>query len=189
MLDTLAFLAKEMNKRNITWGLGGSLLLHFHQLVDHPNDIDLLVDEKHAIDLIEIIHSLGEPIEAVSKSPFFTTYFAKSKVNTTEIDIMGGFCIQHSEGMYKLLFDEKSITDFVKVDDIDIPMAALEDWYILYQLIPNKQDKVDVLDSYFRKNGIKHPVILERALKQPLPINIKEKVTNLMKKNDQGKTY
>lgn len=180
MLETLAYIANSINKKNITWGVGGSLLLHFHQLVQHSNDIDLLVSENHAINFIKTLNGLGTSRETHSTSPFCTTYFSTFIVNTTEIDIMGGFCIEHPVGKYKLIFDEKSVVDYITINKINIPLAALEDWYVLYQLMPKKSDKVLLLENYFSKNGIKHPNLLKQALQQPLPVDVKEKIENLL---------
>ncbi|QOR66150.1 hypothetical protein IM538_20645 [Cytobacillus suaedae] len=180
MLETLAYVANCINKKNITWGVGGSLLLHFHQLVKDPNDIDLLVSENHAINLIKTLNELGSAKDASSTYPFCTTYFSTSIVNTTEIDVMGGFCIQHPVGKYKLTFDEESVVDSITINKNKVPLTALEDWYVLYQLMPNKQEKVTLLEDYFSKNGIKHPFLLEKALQQPLPVSIREKIENLM---------
>jgi hypothetical protein len=180
MLDTLAYLANVINKKNITWGVGGSLLLYFHQLVHHPNDIDLLVDENHACHLIQTVNMLATPRETISKAPFRTAYFAGATVNNTEIDIMGGFSIQHSEGIYTLSFDEKSVVEYITINNTKIPLASLEDWYVLYQLIPNKQDKVTTLEKYFKENGVKHPSLLEKALQHSLPADIREKIRNLI---------
>ncbi|MBE4906927.1 hypothetical protein IMZ08_02495 [Bacillus luteolus] len=180
MLETLAYIANSINEKNITWGVGGSLLLYFHQLVKDPNDIDLLVSENDALTLIKTLNELGSSREAYSTYPFCTKYFSTLIVNTTEIDVMGGFCIQHPVGKYKLEFDEKSVVDYITINKSKVPLTALEDWFVLYQLMPNKQEKVALLENYFSKNGIKHPYFFEKALQQPLPVGVREKIENLM---------
>ncbi len=180
MLETLAYIANSINKKNINWGVGGSLLLYFHQLVKDPNDIDLLVSEKDALTLIKTLNELGSSREAYSMYPFCTTYFSTSIVNTNEIDVMGGFCIEHPLGEYKLLFDEMSVVDYITIDKSKIPLTALEDWFVLYQLMPNKHEKVTLLENYFLENGIKHPYLLEKAIQQPLPVDVRKKIEHLL---------
>jgi hypothetical protein len=182
MLETLSMIGNTItNIRKITWGVGGSLLLNFHKLIDNPNDIDILVDERDASNLNEIIKPLGENKETIRTNPFRTTYFTKYRINNIDIDIMGGFGIQHNEGVYKLLFREDSVVAHKKINGIEIPLCALEDWYVLYNLIPNKQEKVAIIEQYLKSNGIKHSKLLERALKEPLPIEVRERVIKLLK--------
>ncbi|MFD2657655.1 hypothetical protein [Gracilibacillus thailandensis] len=59
MLETLSFIGNIFNNQNITWGVGGSLLLRFHQLIDKPNDIDILVDLDHTTQMNQILSLIG----------------------------------------------------------------------------------------------------------------------------------
>jgi hypothetical protein len=93
---------------------------------------------------------------------------------------MGGFAIEHNEGVYKLSFKEESIVAHKKINGEDIPLCALEDWYILYWLIPNKQEKAVLIENHLRTTGVKHSRLLEEALRQPLPFEVKERVIKLL---------
>ncbi|MEH7224665.1 hypothetical protein V7112_12725 [Bacillus sp. JJ1566] len=176
MIKTLREFAAAIGDRKIVWGVGGSLLLSVHGLVQHPNDIDLLVKEEDAVDLNEILAGLGTPIEAESKLPFKTSHFAKFNVGGIQVDSMGGFAIEHNEGVFRLPFDEDSVVGSFE----EIPISSLEDWYVLYWLIPNKQEKAILIENHFKKNRVKHPGLLVRALNQPLPHEIREKVVKLL---------
>ncbi|MBP1949421.1 nucleotidyltransferase domain-containing protein [Virgibacillus litoralis] len=180
MLKTLSFIADRLNNKKIIWGVGGSLLLNFYKLIDKPNDIDILVDEANATQLNEEMSSIGRPKEAIRSNPFRTTYFSKYSINEIDIDIMGGFAIQHKEGVYKLSFKQESIVAHKKINGLDIPLCSLEDWYILYLLIPNKQEKAILIENYLRTNGVKYPRLLEEALKQSLPLEVKGRVKGLL---------
>ncbi|MHA6250637.1 nucleotidyltransferase family protein [Oceanobacillus sp. CAU 1775] len=179
MLKTLAFIAEELNEHKITWGVGGSLLLNFYKLIDKPNDIDILVDEADAARLNKIMLSIGSACEATSIRPFCTTYFSEYEMNKVEIDVMGGLAIQHDVGIYKLAHKQESIVASKLVNGIEIPLCSLEDWYILYWLIPNKQEKAILIEEYLMRNGVEHPRIIEDALKQPLPIEVRKRVEKL----------
>ncbi|WP_027964058.1 hypothetical protein [Halalkalibacillus halophilus] len=180
MLQTLSFIGERIEHNNITWGIGGSLLLSFYNIIDKPNDIDILVEETDAAKLNEIISSIGKPKEAVSSQPFHTKSFSKYRIKEDDIDIMGGFAIQHDEGIYKIPLEQESIVAHKNINGVDIPLCALEDWYILYWLIPNKQEKALLIENYLRTNGVLHPRLLEKALKQPLPWEVKIRVKNLL---------
>jgi hypothetical protein len=181
LLKTLSFVSGKLSSKNITWGVGGSLLLSFYQIIDKPNDIDILVDEVHATKLNKILSSIGESKEALSTEPFCTTYFSKYRINGIDFDVMGGFAIQHDEGIYKISFQQDSILTYKNINGTDIPLCSLEDWYVLYWLIPNKQEKAMLIEKYFKANGIAYPYLLTEALKQPLPLEVKERIKKNIK--------
>lgn len=180
MLHTLSFIGNRLKNKNITWGVGGSLLLSFYNIIDKPNDIDVLVDETNVTKFKEIIASIGIPKEAISLSPFRTMDFSKYKIDGFDVDVMAGFAIQHEEGIYKLALQQESIVSHKIINGVNIPLCSLEDWYILYWLIPNKQEKALLIESYFKNNGVAYPQVLEEALKQSLPIEVKERVAKLL---------
>lgn len=181
MLETLAKIGKVLNSRNITWGVGGSLLLHFYGLVDDPNDVDILVAEEDVEQINEVFNSLAVAKEVVSKEPFRTRYFSKYIANQVDFDVMGGFAIEHSEGVYQLDFTEESVVGFREIRAVEIPLCSLEDWFVLYSLIPGKQAKVELLEAYFHLSGLPNSSILEKELIQPLPSELKERIKKLLK--------
>ncbi|MFD2042930.1 nucleotidyltransferase domain-containing protein [Ornithinibacillus salinisoli] len=180
MLETLSIIGEKVNKMNISWGVGGSLLLSFHKLIDKPNDIDILVDEKNVDPFNSILSQIGKTKEAIHSDPFKTVYFSKYSIDSVDIDLMGGFAIQHNEGMYKLSFNEESVVAHKTINGVEIPLCSLEDWYILYWLIPGKQEKAILIENYLMDVGVTYPRFLEAALKQPLPYEVKERVKKLL---------
>ncbi|MET3697045.1 hypothetical protein [Bacillus oleivorans] len=69
----------------ITWGIGGSLLLNFYKLIEKSNDIDNLVDEKNAKQLIHTMTNLGNSKETIRIKPFKTEYFSKHSIGKVYI--------------------------------------------------------------------------------------------------------
>lgn len=169
-----------MNNREITWGIAGSLLLYFHNIVNNPNDIDIIVAEDDAVQINKVISTLGEEKKGVPLKTLSNKFFSKYCVDYVDIDIMGGFAIQHAKGIYKLPFNEESIVEHNRINGIDIPLCSLEDWFVLYLLIPNREDKVTMIEEYFNANGIDHPIILEKAIQQRLPDVVEKRVINLL---------
>lgn len=180
MLETLSLIGKKVNQTDNMWGVGGSLLLNFHHLIDKPNDIDILVDEKNTTQFNSIMFSMAESQEAKSLKPFKTAFFSKYRMDQVTIDIMGGFAIEHSEGVYTLPINQESIVEYKKVEGVRIPLCSLEDWYILYWLIPNKQPKAILLENHFLKYGVKHPQLLVKGLERPLPFELKQRIKKLL---------
>jgi len=179
--SVLAKVARKINEKNITWAVGASVLLNHHNLIENPRDIDILVAEEE----IEAIHSvlieLGDKVSIESKKPFLTKYFYHYIVEGVEIDVMGAFKIQHEDGVYELEFDRASITSKENINGVDVPFSSLEDWFVLYQLIPGREKKVELIQDELKEKGIKNPQLLERALSKQLPASIKGRINGILK--------
>lgn len=180
MLHTLARIGEEANKETIIWGVGGSLLLYFHGLLEHPRDIDILVAERDAGDLQALLSKLGKEQVVSAKEPFRTKYFSKYAMPSTKVDCMGALAIAHDAGVYRVELTAQSIVGFQQVHGIPIPLCALEDWYVLYALMPDREDKVALLERYFAVHGIQHPGLFEQALQQPLPKKLHNRILQVI---------
>jgi hypothetical protein len=178
--NKIAQIAKEINKQGIRWAVGASVMLYFHGLIDNPNDLDILVHESDAEQLDELLKKLGVRSNKEYKETFATKYFYNYMVEGIEIDLIGGFIINHAEGKYKLTFDSDTIVEFKVINGINIPLSSLEDWYVIYQLIPNREHRTQAIEKYLLENKVKNPYLLERALEKDLPSSVKERARNIL---------
>lgn len=181
MLDTLSYIGEKLNKGSVLWGVGGSILLNHYGLIDKPNDIDILVDLNDIEKADRILKSIGEKKVWERSNTYSTKYFYEYVVNSFEVDVMAGLSINHKMGMYRYFFDNKSIFQTTKINNIHIPLTSLEDWYVIYQLMPNKEIKVRMIENYLLSNGIKKLDLLERALKGNLPNEVRENIKRMLK--------
>ena len=85
-------------------------------------------------------------------------------------------------GLFQFPFDELSISEFININGVMLPFTALEDWYVLYQLIPNRQVKVQMIEEYLKNHGVKKPLLLKRILETELPEEVRGKIENLLGK-------
>ncbi|SDP08987.1 hypothetical protein [Clostridium gasigenes] len=180
MFDTLRDIGEKLNEGGILWGLGASMLLNHYGFIDKPNDIDILVDVKNIEKADKILKSMGEKRLWEKSDNYSTEYFYEYVINGFEVDVMSGLGINHSEGIYKYIFDEKSISKTIQIHDIDIHLTSLEDWYFIYQLIPNREIKVKMIEDYLLLNGIKKPELLDRALTGELPNEVRCNIKRLL---------
>lgn len=180
MLDTLSYIGEKLNNKNIVWGVGASILLNHYGLIEKPNDIDILVDIKDIDKIEKIFNQIGERKQQEETTIYSTKYFYEYIVKETDIDIMAGLVINHRTGKFEYTFDCKSTVELQKINGVDIPFNSLEDWYVIYQLIPNREVKVKLIEEYLLSNGIKYPFVLERALEQNLPIQIKNRIKTIL---------
>ena len=94
---------------------------------------------------------------------------------------MSGLAINYDNIKFKYIFDRNSISEIKKINGIDIPLTSLEDWYVLYQLIPGREISVKKIENYLSLNGVKHPNFLERSLKGNLPKEIRDNIERILK--------
>lgn len=180
MFNTLSYMGEKLNNSNITWAVGASILLNQFGLVDKPNDIDIFVDIKDIEKTDEILKGMGDKNKWEKTATYSTKYFYEYIISGINVDVMAGFAVNHSNGVFEYIFDYKSISEFRLINGVDIPFTSLEDWYVIYQLIPNREPKVNLIEKYLLSNGIKKPFLLERALKGSLPVEVREKIEDIL---------
>lgn len=181
MFNTLSYIGKKLNDADITWGVGASILLNKFGFIDKPNDIDIFISIDDIEKADEILKNIGEKKKWEKVSTYSTEYFYEYAINEFDIDVMSGFAVNHNEGTFRYIFDEDSISEFKLINDVSIPFTSLEDWYVIYQLIPNRELKVDMIEKYILSNGISKPMLLKRALEGCLPSDVILKVENILK--------
>lgn len=180
LFETLSFIGDKLNKEGILWGVGASILLNHYELVDKPHDIDIIIDIKDIGKADEILKDLGEKKKREQVSGFSTEHFYEYSINGEDVDVMAGMIVNFNGGSYKYIFDEKSVVETKDINGIKIPLTSLEDWYVLYQLMERRENKVMIIEDYLMENGIKRVDLLERALTGELPKAVRERIESLL---------
>lgn len=182
LIQTLVKIANELNHLNVHWALGGSFMLFRHGLTEKAHDLDLMVDIEHYEIADAVLSSLGTKLKKrEEKSPvYLTEHFIEYVIDGIDVDLMAGFQIAHQQGVYRYSFDELSTPESNIIRGTKINYATLEDWYVLYQLMSHGPLKVNAIEQYLIKEGIKYPFILERALRGNLPDPVKFRIEGLL---------
>lgn len=178
----LAKIAERLNSEGITWGIGASMLLSQYGLVDSPADIDIMVatDDIDATD--RLLSSLGSKKEKEKSDLYLTDFFYEYLIDSVETDVMAGFKIKLQESVFKYKFTQESVPHFFEISGIKVPFMTLEEWYVLYQLMPNREYKVNLLEEYFNNHGVRYSYLLECFIhNESLPENVKKRITDLIK--------
>lgn len=181
MDDVVISLAKHLNKENIIWGIGGSYLLKEYGIVDEVHDLDIIVSEEDVKKTVEILDSIAERKTIPVKNEYRTKHFHVYSYRGVSIDVMSTFRIEHENGVYEFLLDDQSIVLKQQKQGVIIPFTSLEDWLIAYKLMKGRGEKVELIEDYFRTEGLNHRELLERTIKQELPEEIREYIRNILK--------
>lgn len=180
MPDMLIRISKVLNAAGILWGLGGSQLLHHHGLIANPNDIDLMVSENDIQKAEALLAGLGHKLNWEMTAPYETRRFLEYLIAGQEVDVMCSFAIRHPEGLYRHPFDTASIQGFACMGGVSVPLMHLEDWYVLYQLIPGREAKVALIEEHLAPGILKPPPLL-RILEGNLPAAVRERILRILK--------
>ncbi|TVY10819.1 hypothetical protein [Paenibacillus cremeus] len=120
---------------------------------------------------------IGIDIEYAPKEPFCTKHFYHMEIEGVEVDLLGLFGIRHADGIYRLDFRQEDIAGTTWADGQAVPLSTLEDWFVLYLLIPGKQEKADLIERYWLTQG--GPVRRDRlaaALQEQLPYEVQQRI-------------
>lgn len=178
--ENLSLIGERFNKDGILWAVGASVMLNQYGLVDRPNDIDLLVDINDIDKADCILKELGNKKYREKVEEYATEYFYEYVINGSDVDVMAGLTINYNGGSYRYIFDKSSISRIADFNGVDIPLTSLEDWYVLYQVIPNRDKKVAMIENYLKDNGITRIDLLKRALTRELPIVVRKRIEKLI---------
>ncbi|MBZ9633887.1 nucleotidyltransferase family protein [Clostridium sp. FP1] len=180
IFEALSYIGEKLNENGVVWAVGASILLHHYGLIDNPNDIDILVDLNDIEKADKILKSIGEKKVREKSDTYSTKYFYEYVVHGVDIDLMAGLSINYKNGIYEYLFNHTSISEYKKINGVNIPLSSLEDWYVIYQLIPSREVKVKMIEDYLLLYEIKKPTLLERALRGDLPSEVRDKIQGIL---------
>lgn len=129
-----------LQHEQIHFGIGGSLLLAHHGLPVTPRDIDLVVALEDVERAIQLLSEMGTVVEHDETSLYATQVFQEFIIHDIDLDLMSGLRIRHDEGIFVYPFAEQTI------NETGSPFMSLVDWYVIYQLIPGREQKVVMIE-------------------------------------------
>lgn len=179
--EALIYIGEKLNDEKIIWGLGGSLLLSQYDLAENPRDIDILVAIEDVGRADAILKKLGSKTDFTPSSLYETDYFYEYVINGCDVDLMAGLSIKHEAGIFDYLFDAQCISRLIDMKGISIPLSSLEDWYVLYQMMKNKEAKIKAIEDYLLSADSIRMDLLQRSLSGNLPKEVKARVETLFR--------
>lgn len=141
---TLTIIARELNNLNVTWGIGGSLLLYRYGLVNNVNDIDILIDYEDRFKVKDAFSKYG--ITITNKNIMYRSdFFLPIRINNVNVDVIGNFKVFNKQ-MYEYKFDKSELSMFIYNNE-KIFYCSISKWKEAYKVL-NRLDKYNKIKEY-----------------------------------------
>jgi len=180
MINLLKKITREFAQAQIHWGIGGSKLLNFYGITETVNDLDLLIAFEDVKIALQILDGMGKRIEIPNKSEYYTESFNRYMIDGIEIDVMANFKIEHETGVYDFQFDKETKVETILIDEVKIPLTILEEWYIAYLLMKDRDSKVEMIEAYLLKHKQIDLGLLMNRMHQGIPIEVLLRINRLV---------
>jgi len=167
--EALDYIVKALQQEQIRFGIGGSLLLAHHGLPVTPRDIDLVFALEDVERAIQVLSEMGTVVEQLETSLYATQVFQEFIIKGIDIDLMSGLQIRHDEGIFVYPFAEQTI------NETGLPFMELVDWYVIYQLIPGREQKVAMIEHCLADQEVDRER-LEQLRRLNLPQTVKKRI-------------
>lgn len=172
MVETLARISRRLNEARLLWGVGASMLLYFHDIPVDPHDIDIVCSLEDAVAVDGILSGMGSRMPLRTSGPVQSIFYRRYCIEGTHVDLMAGMRIETEEGTYAFDFDRLSVKSEKRLGIDRIPLMALEDWYVLYQLMPGREEKVRLIETEFMEERHCEAKRILRALNGNVPEDV-----------------
>jgi DNA-3-methyladenine glycosylase I len=172
-LTVLFKAGQALKDAGVLFGIGGSAMMYFYGLAEDFRDIDLVVALPDAGKAEEVFLRLGVSCPAKNSDVFVTDVFRSFLVDGIGIDLMAGLAIRHEEGVFRYPFDASSLPRSFPVMGALLPFCALEEWCVLYDLMPGKENKAEKIRRHFIRAGARYPALLIRMLEAGVPQRVR----------------
>lgn len=152
-LNTLIKIANVFNEHDILWNLGSSCMLYLKNVVDHFDDIDLMIAEKDMDKAMLLMDGLGEKKEKKENNIYATKTFVHYRVDDVDVDLMAGFVIVFQEENYYFPLITNEGLEQIHLGGALIYLESIDTWLHYYTLM-NRTDKVDIIEKYINERRI-----------------------------------
>ena len=147
-MDVLEKIGQALNKENITWAVGGSLLLYLSGIANVFHDIDLMVAEEDAAAAEDALVRIGQKQRPNPDMQYRTRCFLEFIVDGVEVDLISGFVIVKNKVAYECPLEKKDIEKSILVGTEPIPLHSLKKWERYYSLM-DRPEKSKMISDYF----------------------------------------
>lgn len=151
-INVLTQIAKTFNANQINWAVGASTMLYFNGIVNHFNDIDIIIAESDITKVEHLLKAYGQPSPAPDNPQYTTKHFSTYQINGVSVDVFAGFTIVNAKKSHYLPLTPELIANQHQLNGQTIPLMSVDNWHSYYQLM-SRTDKNQLLNEY---RGIDH---------------------------------
>lgn len=147
-------IAHRLNKAQVEWCLGASMMLYFKGIVSEFHDIDLMI----SVDNVEVVKTILSEMGTLCQSdqkpnPMYQTKcFMEYVIDAIDVDVMAGFAIVREGEVYDCSLCTDQITDQLMLDGEVIPMQSPRLWCRYYRLM-GRSAKADMIEKALEITG------------------------------------
>lgn len=145
-LHVLSHISGLLNKANVTWAVGASLLLYLKGKTDLFHDIDLMILESDIETTKQILSKEGILLPAHPDRQYHTRHFLEYVIDGVDFDVMAGFVIVNDGQEYDCSLKESDITESISIHGQQIPLQSLDCWKYYYSLM-GRNEKVKMIET------------------------------------------
>jgi len=129
-------------------------MLSHYGIVESPGDIDIMVDMEDISRLDSILSEMGEKVVGIPDATYKTSFFYEYMIDGVEVDVMAGLCIHSGGRDHTFPFNSGSVSGYMEVDGVEVPLAKLEEWYEIYKVLPGREKKAEAIGKYLEEKNL-----------------------------------
>jgi len=180
----LETVARAFNGAGLHWAVGGSLMLYLRGAAGEFRDIDLVVSTADAERAEAILDSIARRLDAPPPEEkarvFRSACFGQFSLDGVDIDLMAGLIVRAEGVGFPDPFDALGPDGFSDAAGEPVPLAAMEDWYVLYALMPGRMEKARKIEAWWGSAGRLDAERLARVADGELPARILADVRRIL---------
>ena len=183
LLRALERVASILDEIDARWVLAGSTASYLNGLKITPKDIDILTDHLSAYRIGNAFESRNFLIERrinYSETESYASHYGVFYLEDVRIEVIGDLIIKYKGFLIKVDLDELLSYSIEKqVRSKVILLVPLEWQLVMNALIPNKEERLEMIANYLKKVGYNNEILTFFLRK--MPEEIKEKINELMR--------
>jgi hypothetical protein len=171
---------KLLEKHEVPFSIGGSLLLFLKELPVQPNDVDLLVRPENFAQAKQVLQKRAVQLEDKLAQGCFSTRACTTftMLDNLQVDLMTDFAITYKDNLFRMPFTAVMEQTAAGI----LPLSSMEAWYVMYWLLPRKEVKRKQMENYFRLQGLSNRQVLEEARRIGMPAEADLAIGKLLEK-------
>jgi len=148
-LKVLKKIKGQLEKTDIIWAVTGSTAFALRGLPFDPEDIDIQTDKKGAYRMEEVLSEYVVEEVEFSSSDKIRSHFGTLEISGIKVEIMGDLQ-KKVKGSWEPPIDIKSHREFLKIENLKIPVLDLEYELRAYQKL-GRDNTVKKLQEWIDK--------------------------------------